>query len=90
MPGFASDKNAWGICDTCGFRFKHRDLKKSSYNTLVCPECYDGGFDLRNHPQNKPPPSKSELEAIKDPRPDVTLATSTDASWTVRQTIVTH
>ena len=87
MATFASNKNAIAICDVCGFKYKHIELKKSSYNTLVCPTCYDGSFDLKNHPQTKPPPVKSEVEAIKDARPDVTLATSTDAGWTIRQTI---
>tara|TARA_R110000751_G_scaffold26145_1_gene70380 strand:- start:1056 stop:1304 length:249 start_codon:yes stop_codon:yes gene_type:complete len=43
------------ICDVCGFRYKLKDLKKSSYGTMVCPSDFDGRYDLKNHPQNKSP-----------------------------------
>ena len=41
-----------GICDICGFRYKLRDLKKTSYGAMVCPIDYER-YDLHNHPQNK-------------------------------------
>lgn len=63
-------KNAWGICDICGFRYKYTELKKNSYGLLVCPEDYEGGYDLMNHPQNKPAPHRTEIEIIRNPRPE--------------------
>jgi hypothetical protein len=84
---FSSGKNAWGLCDQCGFRYKYLDLARSSYGTWVCPSCYDGQFDLKNHPQNGPFPVDSDNEGLEHPRPDVVLATSGDAGWTPNQSI---
>lgn len=50
----ASGKLAYGICDKCGFRYRLRDLKKTSYGSMVCPEDFEKA-DLKNHPQNKSP-----------------------------------
>ena len=49
----ASNKRAIAICDTCGFQYPHRVLKKNSYGMLVCPTDWEGQFDLKNHPQNR-------------------------------------
>jgi len=65
----ASNKRALGVCDQCGFAFKLRTLKRSSYGTLVCYTCFDGAFDLQNHPQNKTP-DVTDDENLKDPRPE--------------------
>lgn len=64
-----SGKWALGICDNCGQRRNLHALKKSSYGTLVCSECYDGSFDINNHPQNKPPRIR-EREYLRNPRPE--------------------
>ena len=36
---------------------------------LNCPTCFDGAFDLKNHPQNKAP-NVRDITAIENPRPD--------------------
>ena len=64
----ASNKQALAICDTCGFRYPHRVMKLNSYGLLVCPEDYEGAYDLKNNPQNKAPDVKDN-EAIRNARP---------------------
>ena len=61
----ATNKRALAICDSCGMRYPHRVMRKSSYNTLRCPECFDANFDLKNHPQNR----------VADVRDDLLLKT---------------
>lgn len=65
------NKRAWGICDVCGFRYRHRYLKKNSYNLLVCPTDYEGRFDLKNHPQNYAAKKSGDNMSIKDVREDL-------------------
>ena len=62
-------KNLFGICDTCGFRYKLNQLKKNSYGMMQCPTDFDGQFDLKNHPQNRSP-RIDERFFIKDARPE--------------------
>ena len=57
------------MCDTCGFVYPHRLMKLNSYGMLVCPQDFDGQYDLKNHPQNKVPDVR-ENPAIRNPRPD--------------------
>ena len=66
----ASNKNALAMCDQCGFVYPHRIMKFSSYKTLNCPECFDGAYDLKNHPQNKVPDVREDI-SIRNPRPDI-------------------
>ena len=66
----ASNKNALAMCDTCGFVYPHRDMKMNSYGMLVCPQDYEGKYDLKNHPQNKVPDVRDN-PAIRNPRHDV-------------------
>ena len=42
----ASNKNALAMCDTCGFVYPHRDMKMNSYGMLVCPQDWEGQYDL--------------------------------------------
>lgn len=65
----ASIKNAYGLCDTCGWRYPLRELRKTSYNTLVCPTDYDGRFDIKNHPQNFSAKG-GDNETVTPTRPD--------------------
>jgi len=65
----ASNKNALAMCDTCGFVYPHRLMKLNSYGMLVCPQDFDGQFDLKNHPQNKVPDVRDN-PVIRNPRPD--------------------
>ena len=65
----ATNKNAKAICDTCGFQYPLRVLKKNSYGMMVCPTDWEGQYDLKNHPQNKAPDVRDN-PAIQNPRPD--------------------
>lgn len=65
----AGRKNVFGICDTCGFRYKLNQLKKNSYGMMQCPTDFDGAYDLKNHPQNKSP-RIDERYFIQDARPE--------------------
>ena len=58
----ATDSKALAICDTCGFRYPHRVMKLNSFGLLVCPEDYEGAFDLKNHPQNKIPDVRDDVK----------------------------
>ena len=65
----ASSKNALAMCDTCGFVYPHRIMKMNSYGMLVCPQDWEGQYDLKNHPQNKVPDVRDN-PAILNPRTD--------------------
>jgi|TARA_R100000315_G_scaffold62030_1_gene42006 hypothetical protein len=65
----ATDRKALAVCDICNFRYPHRLMKLNSFGLLVCPEDYDGAFDLKNHPQNKVPNVRDDTK-IDNPRPD--------------------
>ena len=43
----ASTKNALAMCDICGFVYPHRVMRLNSYGMLVCPEDYEGQYDLK-------------------------------------------
>tara|TARA_R110000796_G_scaffold129668_1_gene245357 strand:- start:405 stop:719 length:315 start_codon:yes stop_codon:yes gene_type:complete len=64
---FASNKNAYGICDISGFRYKRKDMKKTWDGLIVGADQWDA-----KHPQLMPKGVQSEPEAIKDARPDTT------------------
>lgn len=59
------------MCDVCGFVYPHRELRKNSYGMLVCPEDFDGRYDLKNHPQNEIPDVRDNPN-IRNPRPNLT------------------
>lgn len=65
----ATTKRNLGECDVCGFEYPYRELRMNSFGLLVCPEDYDGQYDLKNHPQNRNIRLQDE-ETIKNPRPD--------------------
>ena len=61
-------------CDVCGFEYRRKVMKKNSYGLMVCPEDFEGGYDLKNHPQNKAPNTRREIfiqNARPDPRTDI-------------------
>ena len=60
-----TSRKTLGICDVCGFRYRLRDLKKTSYGSMVCPTDFDR-YDLENHPQNKSP-NTMDIETLKFP-----------------------
>jgi hypothetical protein len=62
---FASGKNAYGISDRSGFRYRLRDMKKEWTGALVGPDEFE-----TKHPQLNPPRHRADPQALKDPRPD--------------------
>jgi len=62
-------RNAWGVCDVCGWKYRRKELRKNSYGVLVCPTDYDGKFDTKNHPQNRNARIIEDV-SIKNARPD--------------------
>lgn len=81
----ASHKRNWGICDECGFRYHYRLLKRNSYGMMICPDDWEGNYDLKNHPQNKAPDVQDQ-EYVSDPRPEVNqdrnkLWNKTTSTW---------
>ena len=65
----ASNRNALAMCDTCGFVYPHRVMKLNSYGMLVCPQDFEGQYDLKNSPLNKVPDVRDD-PTIRNPRPD--------------------
>ena len=65
MSAFASNKNAYGICDVSGFRYKLKDMKKTWNWLLVGPDMFDP-----KHPQIEPRTVVTDPQALQDPRPD--------------------
>lgn len=76
---FASEKRAVGYCDRCGQRFKLKTLKSESVRgkslrNRVCTGCWD-----MDHPQNwQGTQDMSDPQALRNPRPDPSLAQSRD------------
>lgn len=62
---FASDKNAYGISDRSGFRYRLRDMRREWTGALVGPDEYEP-----KHPQLEPPRPGPDPEALRNPRPD--------------------
>ena len=67
MPRFATGKNAYGISDRSGMKYRHRDLKKEWNGSLVGPDEFEA-----KHPQLGPFRTVADPEAIKDARPSRT------------------
>ena len=65
----ATNKNAKAMCDEGGFVYPLRVMRLSSYGTLRCPQCFDGRYDLKNHPQNRVPDTRDD-PTIQNARPD--------------------
>jgi hypothetical protein len=59
---FASDKNAFGISDRSGFRYRLRDMRKEWTGALVGPDEYEP-----KHPQLYPPRPGPDPQALKNP-----------------------
>ena len=73
------------ISDLSGFRFKYRDRIVEDTGWVVGPGESDGRFNLKNHPQNKSP-RISGFIVLKDARPEESLATIGNATWTPSMT----
>ena len=65
----ATNRNAKAMCDTCGFVYPMRIMRLNSYGLLVCPQDYEGRYDLKNHPQNKTPNVRDDTR-VQNARPD--------------------
>ena len=62
---FAQGKEAYGICDITGFRYRRREMKKTWDGLIVGPDQW-----APKHPQLDPKPTPVDPEAIKEARPD--------------------
>ena len=62
---FASDKNAFGISDRSGSRYRLREMRKEWTGALVGPDEYEP-----KHPQLYPPKPGPDPQALRNPRPD--------------------
>jgi|TARA_A100001011_G_scaffold354231_1_gene396455 hypothetical protein len=61
---------AKAMCDSCSFVYDMRVMKLNSYDMLVCPECFEGNYDLKNHPQNKAADVRDDT-IVPNARPDI-------------------
>jgi hypothetical protein len=62
---YASGKNAFGISDRSGFRYRLKDMRKEWNGLLVGKDEYEP-----KHPQLTPRPVRADAEALRDPSPD--------------------
>lgn len=62
---FSGGKNAYGICDITGFRYKLKDMKKTWDGLLVGPDQWSP-----KHPQLERKPSTFDPEAVRNARVD--------------------
>ena len=83
MSAYAKATHALGICDKCGVRCKHSELKEERENGslrgfLVCPSCWDP-----DHPQNFiNRVDITDPQTIRNARPDTGLDSSRSlAGW---------
>ena len=65
MARFATGKDAFGISDRSGFRYRLREMRKEWNGLLVGPDEYE-----RKHPQLEPVRHLPDIEALRNPRPD--------------------
>ena len=63
----------WSLCDRCGQKYYRRQLRKESTGLVVCSSCYDGAYDLKKHPQNRPPIRRLESRKVPDGRQQASL-----------------
>lgn len=65
MARFAAGKDAYGISDRSGFRYRLREMRKEWNGSLVGPDEYEP-----KHPQLEPIRAIPDAEALRNPRPD--------------------
>ena len=65
MARFASGKDAYGISDRSGFRYRLRDMRKEWNGFLVGKDEWE-----QKHPQLEVTRHPPDAEALRDPRPD--------------------
>ena len=67
MPRYADSKNAWGISDRSGFRYRLGKMRKEWTGMLVGADEWEA-----KHTQLEPKPKKADPESLRNPRPDRT------------------
>ena len=67
MP-YASDKNAYGISDRSGFRYRLKDMRVEWTGAKVGKDEFE-----QKHPQLFPPRVGPDPQALKNPRPESNL-----------------
>lgn len=65
MGRFATGKNAWGISDRSGFRYKLTEMKREWTGALVGRDEYEP-----KQPQLEPRRKVVDPQALQNPRPD--------------------
>ena len=70
MSKWAKGGRALSCCQRCGWCEKYSTMKKELSGLIVCSTCYDGDYQLLNHPANFPAPFRPDAP-LKNPRPDV-------------------
>tara|TARA_R110002074_G_scaffold2802_3_gene15584 strand:+ start:757 stop:1263 length:507 start_codon:yes stop_codon:yes gene_type:complete len=65
MPRFATGKDAFGLSDRSGFRYRLRDMRQEWNGLLVGKDEWEP-----KHPQLEPIRHLPDAEALRNPRPD--------------------
>lgn len=76
MARWAKGTKSLAVCGRCGFTFKYTTMQKELSGLWVCHDCYDGEYQMLNHPQLRPPAPKPDAP-LERPRPDVVMAPAT-------------
>jgi hypothetical protein len=74
------------VCDRCSFEYMRRQMRKETTGSVVCFRCYDGRFDLKRHPQNRPARPRREPSIVPDGRPAIVVPGGDGDVWTPFQT----
>ena len=73
---YASGKNAWGISDRSGRRYRLREMKVEWTGAKVGPDEFEP-----KHPQLYPPKAYPDPQALRDPRPETQLTEQRAVQW---------
>ena len=63
-------RKAKAMCDSCSFVYDKKVMRLNSYDMLICPQCFEGNYDLKNHPQNRSADVRDDT-IVPNARPDV-------------------
>ena len=61
---FATGRDAFSICDRCGWRYKYVEIKEEWNGLRTCPECYEA-----KHPKLFPIRSVDDPQGLQFSRP---------------------
>ena len=73
---YASGKDAWGISDRSGRRYRLREMKVEWTGAKVGPDEFEP-----KHPQLYPPKAYPDPQALRDPRPETGLSEQREVQW---------